>query len=94
MQTRMKNPATIVPGAMEAVQALLECTQKSSLPPKTMGLVHLRASQTDGCSPCVVGDAHHAKKGGESDDRLSAVAAWRETPDFTEAVTRLSDRVE
>jgi AhpD family alkylhydroperoxidase len=62
----------------------------------------LRASQINGCSFCVDGGAREAKKAGEIDDRLLAVAAWREAPYFTdaeraalaltEAVTRLSDR--
>ena len=65
-------------------------------------LVHLRASQISGCSSCVESGSRGAKKAGEKDDRLFAVAAWRESPHFTEAeraalalaeaVTRLSDR--
>jgi AhpD family alkylhydroperoxidase len=39
---------------------------------------HLRASQIDGCSPCVYSGAISAKKAGESDERLFAVATWRE----------------
>ena len=61
-----------------------------------------RASQVNGCSPCVYSGAISAKKAGESDERLFAVAAWRETELFTEAeraalalaesMTRLADR--
>jgi AhpD family alkylhydroperoxidase len=64
--------------------------------------VHLRASQINGCSVCVDMGAKQAQKAGETDERLFAVAAWRETPYFTdaeraalaltEAATRLSDR--
>lgn len=98
----MQNPVIIIHDAMHPIQALYLATQKGGVPPKTLALVHLRASQINGCSFCIDGGARNAKKAGESDDRLFAVAAWREAPYFTEAeraalalaeaVTRLSDR--
>jgi len=104
MEARMKNPAMILPGAMEAIQALQAATEKGGVPPATLALVHLRASQINGCSACVDMGTRYASKGGESDARLFAVAAWRHAPYFTdaeraalaltEAVTRLSDRAE
>jgi AhpD family alkylhydroperoxidase len=73
-------------------------------PETTLALVHLRASQINGCSPCVLAGSTSARAAGESEERLFAVAAWRETPYFTpaeraalaltEAVTRLSDRTD
>jgi len=100
----MKNPAMILPDAMKAILALKSATEKAGIPSKTLELIHLRASQINGCSACVDGGARHAKKAGETDERLFAVAAWRETPYFTdaeraalaltEAVTRLSDRAD
>lgn len=102
MQARMNNPATLLPDAMEGVQALLKAARKGGVPSKTLELVHLRASQINGCSFCVDMGARNAKKAGETDERLFAVAAWREAPYFTdaeraalaltEAVTRLADR--
>ncbi len=50
-----------------------------------MELVHLRASQINGCSVCVDGHPRIARKLGETDERLFAVSAWREAPYFTEA---------
>lgn len=74
------------------------------MPSSTLGLVHLRARQVNGCSPCVDAGARTARQAGETDERLFAVAAWRETPYFTDAeraalalaegVTRLSDRTD
>jgi AhpD family alkylhydroperoxidase len=102
MQARITNPAVLVPGAMQALQALSASVENSGLPAKTLGLVHLRASQINGCSVCL--DLHYrtAKQIGERDERLFVVAGWREAPYFTdaeraalaltEAVTRLSDR--
>lgn len=102
MEKRMNNPAMVVPEAMQLLQALNAAGQKSGVPATTLGLVHLRASQINGCSACVDGGARYAKQSGETDERLFAVAAWRDAPYFTdaeraalalaEAVTRLSDR--
>ena len=102
MQARMKHPAAIIPDAMKAIQALNKSTEQGGVPPATLGLVHLRASQINGCSFCCDIGSRHAKAAGETDERLFSVAAWREAPYFTdaeraalaltEAVTRLSDR--
>ena len=102
MQARMSNPAMILPDAMNAIQTLLKATRKGGVPSATLELVHLRASQINGCSFCVDSGARSARKAGETDERLFAVAAWREAPYFTdaeraalaltEAVTRLADR--
>jgi AhpD family alkylhydroperoxidase len=98
----MKNPAAIIPDAMTAIQALNAATGQGGVPPATLGLVHLRASQINGCSFCCDSGSRHAKASGETDERLFSVAAWREAPYFTDAeraalaltesVTRLSDR--
>jgi AhpD family alkylhydroperoxidase len=104
MQARMKNPAAILPGAMQAIQALMAAVDKGGVPATTLHLVHLRASQINGCGACVDGGARYARKAGETDERLFAVAAWRDAPYFTdperaalaltEAVTRLNDRAD
>jgi AhpD family alkylhydroperoxidase len=102
MQARMKNPAMVLPDAMKALLALDKATENDAVPYVTRKLVHLRASQINGCSVCVDMHARELKKAGETDERVFAVAAWRDTPYFTdaeraalgltEAVTRLSDR--
>jgi len=104
IQARMTNPAFVVPDAMQALQALGKAVQESGLPPRTIELVNLRASQINGCGVCAVQHPRIAKKLGETDERLFAVAAWREAPYFTdaeraalaltEAATRLSDRAD
>ena len=102
MQARMKHPVRIIPDAMTALHALAASTRKCGVPERTLELVNLRASQINGCSACVDMHPRLAKKAGETDERLFAVAAWRETPYFTdderaalaltEAITRVSDR--
>jgi AhpD family alkylhydroperoxidase len=102
MQPRMKQPAMVVPGAMEALLALGKTAENGSLPAATIALVLLRASQINGCAVCLEMHARELKQADGSDKRLSTVAAWREAPYFTdaeraalaltEAVTRLADR--
>jgi AhpD family alkylhydroperoxidase len=104
MQARMKNPAMVLPGTMQAIQALYKATGDGGVPQATLELAHLRASQINGCSACVDSGARSARKAGETDERLFAVAAWRESPYFTdaeraalaltEAATRLADRAD
>jgi len=102
MQARMNNPAMLVPEAMKAMGALHEAAKKGNIPGTFLELMCLRASQINGCSVCIDGHWRLARKAGETDDRLFAVAAWRDTPYFTpaeraalaltEALTRVSDR--
>jgi len=104
MKARMSNPAMKVPDAMQALHALGTAAEKGGVPSSTLGLVQLRASQINGCSVCVDAHPRFLKKAGETDERLLAVAAWRDAPYFTdaeraalaltEAVTRLSDRAD
>src|SRR5437899_5421707 len=84
MQARINHPVKVVPDAMKALQSLGDLTKKG-LSEKLLELVHLRASQINGCSACVDMHPKIAKKAGETDERLFSVAAWRDTPYFTEA---------
>src|SRR5258707_8092344 len=85
MQARMKNPAMILPDVMKGIQNLYKAMSTGGVPQETLELVHLRASQINGCSPCVDAGARAAKKAGVTDERLWSVAAWRESPYFTAA---------
>ena len=102
MQARMGNPVMVLPGAMKALLAVGKLGHQSGLSEGVLAMVHLRASQINGCSVCVDMHARDARKAGESEDRVFAVAAWRDAPYFTDAeraafaltesVTRLADR--
>jgi AhpD family alkylhydroperoxidase len=102
MQARIENPAMTVPGALPALQRLGAITKHSGVPDATLYLIMLRASQINGCSVCVDIHTRELKAAGEPDERIFAVAAWREASYFTEAeraalalteaATRLADR--
>ena len=102
MEARIPNPAMSVPGAMDALLALSKSATKAGVPHRTLELLHLRASQINGCSVCVDMHSKGLQQAGETDERIFAVGAWREAPYYTDAeraalaltecVTRLADR--
>ena len=102
LEARMNHPAFVVSGAFDALQALSKAIRTTGISPKLLELVSLRASQINGCGVCGVQHPRIARKLGETDERIFAVAAWRDAPYFsdaeraalalTEAATRISDR--
>jgi len=92
------------PSAYKALLGLENTVRDSGLEHSLVELVKLRASQINGCGYCVDMHASDARKAGETERRLHAVAVWRETPFFTareraalawtEALTRLSQQPE
>jgi AhpD family alkylhydroperoxidase len=102
MESRMANPAVMIPGAMEALQALHAAVESCGVPERTLELMNIRASQINGCAVCLDMHPKLAKKAGASDSQINGVAAWREMPYFddaeqaalglVEAATRLADR--
>jgi AhpD family alkylhydroperoxidase len=101
MKIRMKNPAAVVPAALEPLMTLGTIVSTSPVPEATRELVHLRVSQINGCAVCIDLGLSKTK---ESVQRLAAVAVWQESPLFSEAeraalalaesVTRIADESE
>jgi AhpD family alkylhydroperoxidase len=99
---RMPNPAVLIPEATAALLALDGAIAGAGVSERILALSHLRASQINGCGPDVAAGAGRAGRAGATTDQIHAVAAWRQTPWFsdeeraalalTEAVTRLADR--
>jgi len=102
MQARLKNPAMLVPDAIQPLMTLGKILQNGKVPARTLGLLHARVSQINGCAVCLDMHARQDKRAGEPDDRLLVLAGWRDAPSFTdaeraalalaEAETRLADR--
>jgi AhpD family alkylhydroperoxidase len=74
----------LVGGAYKALARLDGHVSGSDLPKPLLELVRLRASQINGCAYCVDTHSSDARKGGESEARINAVAVWAEAPCFTE----------
>jgi AhpD family alkylhydroperoxidase len=101
MTARIQNPEN-APDITAGVQQIFKAMYAGGVSPQTLELVHLRASQINGCSACVDAGVASAAKAGVSPEKLLTLAAWYEDPRFddaeraalalTEAATRLSDR--
>jgi AhpD family alkylhydroperoxidase len=70
--------------AVKPLMVLEERISKSALEKPLTELVRLRASQINGCAFCVDMHSTDARKNGETERRLAAVVAWRETPFFSD----------
>ena len=98
MEARMKSPGN--PQVITAIQQLNKAIYAGGVSPLVLELVHLRASQINGCSPCVFAGVQSAKRHGETEQRLHNVVTWRETPFFTEqeraalALTEAATRIQ
>jgi AhpD family alkylhydroperoxidase len=98
---RRVNYITAWPEAAKAMLALQDAVNTSGLETPLVNLVCLRASQINGCAYCIDMHSKDALAGGESEDRLYLLDAWRDTSAYsdreraalawTEAVTRVSD---
>ncbi|WP_312834991.1 carboxymuconolactone decarboxylase family protein [Comamonas sp.] len=83
MQTRL-DFYTADPAIMKALLGVENQIAKGSLDILLKKLVRLRASQINGCAFCLDMHVTDATKAGESSRRLATVAAWRETPFFSD----------
>lgn len=78
------NYAEAAPGGYKAMLALEVYLRHCGLEPGLLHLIKTRASQINGCAFCIDMHTKDARAGGETEQRLYALNAWRETPFFTE----------
>lgn len=101
MQSRLNAPKAS-PAGYQAMLGLESFVRKSSgLEASLLELIKMRASQINGCAYCIDMHSKDARAHGETEQRLYALDAWRETPFFTEreraalewteSVTRVSE---
>jgi len=82
--TQRMSPATVAPDLMKAIRAL-EAYVRSNVDPTLLKLVKLRASIINGCAFCVDMHSAEALEAGERTERLFGLAAWRDSPFYTDA---------
>ncbi len=92
--------ANVAPDAAKAMWGLEQYVHGCGLEPSLLELVKFRASQINGCAFCIDMHSKDARAQGETEQRLYALSAWRETPFFsareraalawTEAVTNIA----
>jgi AhpD family alkylhydroperoxidase len=91
----------VSPGIIHAMLGLERQVQKAGLDSKLLDLVRMRASQINGCAYCLDMHSKDARANGETEQRLYALDAWRETPyyspreraalEWTEALTLVAE---
>ena len=74
----------VAPGVSQAMGGLQRAVHESGLEPSLLELVKTRASQINGCAFCLDMHTKDARAGGETEQRLYALSAWRETPFYTD----------
>jgi AhpD family alkylhydroperoxidase len=72
------------PEGYDALEQLSQAVKRSGLERPLIELVKMRASQINGCAYCIDMHSQDARAGGESEQRLYALSAWREAPFFTD----------
>jgi AhpD family alkylhydroperoxidase len=77
------NYAKAFPEGIHALLNLGKVISASGLEPSLLELVKTRASQINGCAYCIDMHTKDARALGETEQRLYALSAWRETPFFT-----------
>jgi len=83
MQSRLEIQK-VAPDAYRAMRGFQSYVNNSGLEPALMELVKIRASQINGCAYCIDMHTKDARVNGESEQRIYALSAWRETPFFTD----------
>ena len=95
MKPRISIPK-VDPEAYKALAVLSNYIEHSSLTKTHRELIKIRASQINGCAYCIDMHTKDARKAGETEQRIYALNAWRETPFFTEeerAILALTEEV-
>jgi AhpD family alkylhydroperoxidase len=82
MSTRIKLEQ-VEPAAYTALYALSNYVNTTRLPSIQKELIKIRASQINGCAFCIDMHTRDARKAGETEQRIYALSAWRDTPFFT-----------
>jgi AhpD family alkylhydroperoxidase len=100
VEPRIDYRKAVAPDALHSLYGLEQFIRKSGLETKLLELVRMRASQLNGCAYCLDMHSIDARAEGETEQRLYALNAWRETPfysereraalEWTEAVTLIS----
>jgi AhpD family alkylhydroperoxidase len=83
MKSRLDYPK-VAPEAYMAMRGLEAYVRQCGLEPSLIELVKIRASQLNGCAYCIDMHTKDARARGETEQRIYALSAWRETPFFSD----------
>ncbi|MFD0199849.1 MULTISPECIES: carboxymuconolactone decarboxylase family protein [Saccharothrix] len=85
LQSRLPNPSVLIPELPQIAGGLFQAVGNGSIPQTTVSLVQLRAGQIVGNTYLTTLHTANLRKAGETEDRITAVASWRDAPHFTAA---------
>ncbi len=85
LRSRLPDPSQFFPGLAEIAGGMFQATRNGSIPPATISLVQLRAGQMAGSTYHTVRQTGDLREAGETEERITAVASWRDAPCFTGA---------
>ncbi|MBF6468512.1 carboxymuconolactone decarboxylase family protein [Nocardia beijingensis] len=85
MGSRIPNPQQLIPEIAAVGQALSQAVGNGAIPQTTISLVQLRAGHIVGSTYLTILHTGNLRKAGESEQRIAAVATWRDAPYFTDA---------
>ena len=85
LQSRLPDPNQFFPELAGMAGAMFKATLNGSIPQTTISLVQLRAGQIVGSTYHTVRQTGHLRQAGETEERITAVASWRDVPYFTDA---------
>jgi alkylhydroperoxidase family enzyme len=85
LRSRLPDPNQFIPELGEIAGGMFKATLNGSIPKTTIGLVQLRAAQITGNTYHTIRGTDELRKAGEAQERITAVASWRDAPYFTDA---------
>jgi len=85
LRSRLPDPSQFIPEIADIAGAMFKATSNGSIPQTTIHLVQLRAGQIAGNTYHTVRQTGDLRKAGETEERITAVASWRDAPYFTGA---------
>jgi alkylhydroperoxidase family enzyme len=85
LRSRLPDPSQFIPEVAQIAAAMFKATANGSIPQATIHLVQLRAGQIAGNTYHVVRQTGDLRQAGETEERITAVASWRDAPYFTDA---------
>ena len=80
---RRLDPAKVAPAALESMLDIESYLAKCGLERALIHLIKMRASQINGCAYCLDMHSKDERAEGETEQRLYALDAWRETPFYS-----------
>ncbi|MEV4807692.1 carboxymuconolactone decarboxylase family protein [Nonomuraea sp. NPDC049421] len=93
-ESRLPDPARFIPEVGEIAGAMAKAVMNGTIPQTTVHLVQLRAGQLVGNTYHTVRQTGELRAAGEAEERITAVASWRDAPHFTDAERAALELVE